>query len=264
MVKTFIMAIPILGFIGTVIGISSAVSNFSGSLDQVFVELELDPKTVRSLLEIIDPEPLLPPHLFHLADFVTSYYRSPLGDTLATVLPAGLLRSDGEVARLTPAGAAADPETLPGKRGAVLSELQAATKLRLPTLFSRAGVAGRGPLDALVDGVLECVRLRPLDALGHRRSRRQRPRPEVDLRSFERRSCRLGSPLDPPLGGDASDHDHYDERRHRAHIPSTSGDRRHQAFPSFENSTLALMIRRCRLKDSADAVTKLGIRHRAS
>jgi primosomal protein N' (replication factor Y) len=118
---------------------------------------ELDPEAIRSLIEVVDPEPLLPPHLFHLADFVASYYRCPLGDTLATILPAGLLRSDGEVARLTPAGAATDPAALSGKRGAVLSELQAATRLRLPTLFSRAGVAGRGPLDALVEAGLATV-----------------------------------------------------------------------------------------------------------
>jgi primosomal protein N' (replication factor Y) len=135
----------------------------TGVVVEVADESELDPKTVRSLIEIVDSEPLLPPHLFHLADFVSSYYRSPLGDTLATILPAGLLRSDGEIARLTPAGAASDPETLPGKRGAVLSELQAAPKLRLPTLFARAGVAGRGPLDALVEAGLATVSVRRRD-----------------------------------------------------------------------------------------------------
>jgi primosomal protein N' (replication factor Y) len=135
----------------------------TGVVVEITDETELDPKTVRSLIEIIDSEPLLPPHLFYLADFVTSYYRCPLGDTLAAILPAGLLRSDGEVARLTPAGAAADAETLPGKQGAVLAELQTATKLRLPTLFARAGTAGRGPLDALVEAGLATVSSRRRD-----------------------------------------------------------------------------------------------------
>jgi primosomal protein N' (replication factor Y) len=111
---------------------------------------ELDPSTVRPLAEVVDPEPLLPPHLFHLAEFTASYYRSPLGDTLATILPPGLLRSDGETARLTRAGVVADPAALPKKEGAVLRELQSTPKVRVPTLLVRAGVAGRGPLDALV------------------------------------------------------------------------------------------------------------------
>ena len=126
----------------------------TGVVVEVEASTELDPKTIRSLVEVVDPEPLLPPHLFYLSDFVSSYYRCPLGDTLATILPAGLLRSDGEVVRLTPAGAATDSASLPGKRGTILSELQAATKLRVPTLLARAGATGRGPLDALVESGL--------------------------------------------------------------------------------------------------------------
>jgi primosomal protein N' (replication factor Y) len=129
----------------------------TGVVVEVVDTTELDPKTVRSVIEVIDSEPLLPPHLFHIAEFVASYYRCPLGDTLATVLPAGLLRSGGEVARLTPAGATADPQSLPEKQAAVLSQLQAAPTLRLPTLFARAGITDRGPLDVLVEAGLVTV-----------------------------------------------------------------------------------------------------------
>jgi primosomal protein N' (replication factor Y) len=122
----------------------------TGVLIAVSDSTDLDPASVRPLAEVVDPEPLLPTHLFHLAEFIASYYRCPLGDTLAAILPPGLLRSDGETAQLTPAGAAVDPTALPGKKVAVLRELQSTTKIRVPTLLARAGVVSRGPLDALV------------------------------------------------------------------------------------------------------------------
>ena len=156
---TYSVPVELEGF--TVPGVRVRVPLRNKTVTGVVVEVDagtdLDPKTVRPLIEVVDPEPLLPPHLFYLADFVSSYYRCPLGDTLATVLPAGLLRSDGEVARLTPAGAATDPETLPGKRGAVLAVLQASTRLRVPTLLARAGAAGRGPLDGLIENGLATI-----------------------------------------------------------------------------------------------------------
>jgi len=135
----------------------------TGVLVEVTDSTDLSPSTIRPLTEVVDPAPLLPPHLFYLADFITSYYRCPIGDTLAAILPAGLLRADGEVARLTPAGAAADPASLTGKKGAILTELQAATKLRVPTLLARGGAAGRGPLDALVADGLATVSSRRRD-----------------------------------------------------------------------------------------------------
>ncbi len=122
---------------------------------------DLEPKSIRSLTEVLDPEPLLPPHLFHLARFVSEYYRCPLGDTLAAMLPTGLMRSDGEIARLTTRGAGFDAATLPAKQEAILSELQASTKVGVPALLSRTGVKGRGPLDALIhEGLASVGRLR--------------------------------------------------------------------------------------------------------
>ena len=54
----------------------------------------LDPRIIRPLAEVLDAEPLLPAHLLELASFVANYYRCPLGDTLAAMLPAALLRAD--------------------------------------------------------------------------------------------------------------------------------------------------------------------------
>jgi len=135
----------------------------TGVIIEISTTSELD--KVRPLTAVLDSEPLLPPHLFDLAEFISSYYRCPLGDTLAAMLPVGLLRSDGEVARLTPAGAATDPSALPTKQGAILTELQNTGKLGVPALLGRAGAAGRSPLDALVDARLAKV------------SRRRRDRP---------------------------------------------------------------------------------------
>jgi primosomal protein N' (replication factor Y) len=135
----------------------------TGVVVEVADATDLDPASIRALIEVVDSVPLLPRHLFHLADFVASYYRCPLGDTLAAILPAGLLRADGEIAKLTPAGAAVDPTSLAGKRGAVLSELQRSTRLLVPTLLARAGVAGRGPLEALVESGLVSLASRRRD-----------------------------------------------------------------------------------------------------
>ncbi len=130
----------------------------TGVLVEVSPNADIASDIVRPLHEVVDQQSLLPGHLFHVADFISSYYRSPLGDTLAAMLPAGLLRSDWEIARLTPAGAGADPEALSGKRGKVLSVLQSTTKIGVPALLARAGAVSRGPLDALVEAGLATVR----------------------------------------------------------------------------------------------------------
>jgi len=124
---------------------------------------KLNPKTIRAVTEILDPAPLMPPHLFHLAEFIASYYRCPIGDTYAAVFPAGLLRSDGEVVQLTTAGAAADVSKLPAKQAAVLSRLQETGKLGVPALLARARVASRNPLDSLVEARLAKIRHRRRD-----------------------------------------------------------------------------------------------------
>jgi len=131
---------------------------------------ELDPAVIRPVVEILDPEPLLPGHLLKLAGFIAEYYRCPLGETLAAMLPAGLLRADAEEAELTAAGAAADPRGLPPMRSAILRELQERGRARTAFLLAHAGAASREPLKALIDAGL--VRLR--------RRRRDRP-PRVEV-----------------------------------------------------------------------------------
>jgi len=121
------------------------------------------PEKVRDILEVLDAEPLLPGHLLELAAFVSDYYRCPPGETLASMLPAALLRPDAEEAEPTAEGAAADPADLPTRQAAVLRELTAAGRLRIPALLARAGAASRAPLDALVTAGLVRIRRRRRD-----------------------------------------------------------------------------------------------------
>ena len=131
---------------------------------------EIDTKSVREILEVLDAESLLPEHILGLARFVSSYYRCPLGTTLAAMLPAGLLRADAEYVEPSPLGAAVDPEILPRKQQNILSLLLEKGRTPVPTLLARAGAASRNPLDALHDAGLV--------VLGRRRRDRP-PRAEV-------------------------------------------------------------------------------------
>ncbi len=133
-------------------------------------ETELDPKIVKPITDVLDSEPLLPEHLLELARFIATYYRSPLGTSLATILPARLLRADSETAVLTLAGAATDPESLSPRQAALLTHLQASPRIPVPSLLARAGAKSRSPLDALASAGL--VRLQ-------RRRRDRAPRVEV-------------------------------------------------------------------------------------
>ena len=121
------------------------------------------PERTREIIEVLDTEPLLPTHLLELADFISGYYRCPPGDTLASMLPAALLRPDAEEAEPTAEGIAIDPATLPPLRAAVLVALRAAGRLRIPALLARAGAASRAPLDALVEAGLVRIRRRRRD-----------------------------------------------------------------------------------------------------
>ncbi|MCK5379499.1 MAG: hypothetical protein KAJ78_08840, partial [Acidobacteria bacterium] len=109
----------------------------------------IESSSIREILEVLDDRPLLPDHIFALARFISSYYRCPLGTTLATMLPAGLLRADTEKAEPTPRGAAADLQGLPEKQRAILTTLLEHRKLPVAGVLARAGAGSRTPLDAL-------------------------------------------------------------------------------------------------------------------
>lgn len=135
---------------------------------------ELPVDSLRPIEEVLDEMPLLPQRLMDVADFVSGYYRCPLGTTLASMIPARLFRSDAEEARLTPTGARVDPTELPAGQSAIVEALQSTPKLKVPTLLSRTGLAGRSALDAAVEA--GWVRI----------SRRRRDRaPRVDVTAVQ-------------------------------------------------------------------------------
>jgi primosomal protein N' len=142
----------------------------TGIVVATMADTELDPTIVKPITDVLDSEPLLPNHLLDLARFIASYYRSPLGTALATILPTPLLRADSETAVLTMAGAGTDPESLASRQAALLAVLQASPRTPVPTLLARAGAKSRSPLEALASAGL--VRLQ-------RRRRDRAPRVEV-------------------------------------------------------------------------------------
>jgi primosomal protein N' (replication factor Y) len=131
---------------------------------------DLDDSSLRPVSELLDTEPLLPAGLLELARFIAGYYRCPLGDTLAAMLPAALLRSDAEEVELTPKGAASEGLELPARQAELLETLRESGRIRLATLIARAGIATRSPVEALATAGL--VRIK--------RQRRDRP-PQVEV-----------------------------------------------------------------------------------
>lgn len=123
----------------------------------------LDAATVRAVTEVLDTDPVLPPHLLELARFVASYYRAPLGATLAAMLPPALLRTDREEVELTTRGAGVDPAALPAVQRRLLADLQGAGRLGVATLLARSGAASRSPLEALLEAGLARTRHRRRD-----------------------------------------------------------------------------------------------------
>jgi primosomal protein N' (replication factor Y) (superfamily II helicase) len=56
----------------------------------VYREAQSVPEHVREIIEAIDETPLLPPGLFRLAEWMSDYYRTPLGTALFAMIPGAL------------------------------------------------------------------------------------------------------------------------------------------------------------------------------
>jgi len=129
----------------------------TGMVVATAASMELTEAVIRPIDEVLDLAPLLPPHLLDLAHFISGYYRCPLGDTMAAMLPAALLRGDTEEAHLTAKGAGVDPASLAPLQGAILAALQASTQAQVTGLLARAGASSRSPLEALETAGLALV-----------------------------------------------------------------------------------------------------------
>ena len=142
----------------------------TGVIVGLVAAVDIPTESIRPIEEVLDEAPLLPQRLMDIAEFVSSYYRCPLGTTLASMIPARLFRPDAEEVRLTPTGAAIDATLLSESQRSILAVLQETPRLKVPTLLARAGLSGRGPLEALADS--GWIQLR-------RRRRDRAPRVEV-------------------------------------------------------------------------------------
>ncbi len=122
----------------------------TGIVVDVQATSDLDPAVVRPVIEVLDPQPLVPDELLRLARFISDYYRCPLGNTLAAMLPTRLLRADSETVSLTPSGVGADTAGLGAAGAAILSAVAQDGNCRVPTLLAKVGCHDRRALDELV------------------------------------------------------------------------------------------------------------------
>jgi primosomal protein N' (replication factor Y) len=91
----------------------------------------------RALLEVLDPEPVLPSDLLALAAFTADYYLAPIGEVVRTMLPPDLEPWGAQRVRLTDRGALA---VASGAEEVVLAALRDGGRLRLAELRERTGL----------------------------------------------------------------------------------------------------------------------------
>ncbi len=156
----------------------------TGVIISVADTTDLPTKSIRPIEEVLDEAPLLPQRLMDIAEFISGYYRCPLGTTLASMIPARLFRPDAEEAQLTPTGAAMEIDGLPLAQRAILAALRITPRLKVPTLLGRADLTNRGPLDATVSS-----------GWVHLRSQRRDRAPQVEVMAVQLAS----DPLDELL-----------------------------------------------------------------
>ena len=123
-------------------------------------DCDLEASLVRDIEELLDAQPLLPVHLLDLASFAARYYRCPLGDTVAAMLPAALLRCDAEELTVTHLGVQTDPTSLTASEAALLRHLTNGGRMSTASALAATG-ASRRTIAALQDaGLIQVVRRR--------------------------------------------------------------------------------------------------------
>jgi primosomal protein N' (replication factor Y) len=101
-------------------------------------------KNVRSIIELLDPEPLFPPALLDVARWVAEYYVAPLGMVLRAALPPSLTTLRGKAGR--------DTAREPALRRQVIRVVR-----ELPTLSERESLFGRATRQREAYEVLESL-----------------------------------------------------------------------------------------------------------
>ncbi len=62
------------------------------------------PYKIKSIVDLLDPDPLFPEQLIPFFRWIADYYHHPLGEVITTALPAGLIVRSGREIFLTDAG----------------------------------------------------------------------------------------------------------------------------------------------------------------
>ncbi|TWT87361.1 Primosomal protein N' [Pseudobythopirellula maris] len=111
-------------------------------------------RRLKSLLEVLDPAPLISESMLRLARWMAEYYLTPLGQVLETVLPAGVRGAAGtrEVTLLSVPTAVAARLTrleLPEKQRRALESLAASTKPLSPPQLAKLADCTTAPINAL-------------------------------------------------------------------------------------------------------------------
>ena len=103
-----------------------------------------EPRAVKDLLEILDPDPLLPREIVDLALWTADYYLAGPGEALAAAMPPQSAVFSRRVARLTESGAANELQV--GLRKRALDLLREHGALPIDSLVRR--LEGRSPSEA--------------------------------------------------------------------------------------------------------------------
>ena len=99
---------------------------------------------LRDLIAVLDAEPVLDAALLRLAEWMATYYLSPLGEVLSTALPGALRIETARVATLI----GVPPDDLPAAEAAVAA-LLAGGETPVATVAERLGARGRRGLSGL-------------------------------------------------------------------------------------------------------------------
>jgi primosomal protein N' (replication factor Y) len=120
------------------------------------VEFEAKP-----IHEVLDMEPLFPPSMIKLFQWVSDYYIHPLGEVIKTALPKGLNRYDVSVVTLAETTAALDPSTLSPLEQEIVALLKKRGSLPVKNILGR----GKSSATALVKRMAKKGLIRVLSTL---------------------------------------------------------------------------------------------------
>ena len=140
-----------------VVPLGKANASTSGYVIEVADRCDLDPEHLKFILRRDESSATLPGHLLELARWMASYYCSPIGMTLASMLPAAVKKNIGSVRRIMVD--LGDPipldAKLPVKQRQALETLAALPIEQRPidirALADRAGLQTLGPIQKLIE-----------------------------------------------------------------------------------------------------------------